>query len=169
MEKFRPRYPAVDPDTLDPESFTINIQSGNGKGMLEIKESMKTDGYQMVSTFSHSPVFWPRKFATSTPKETVTGFDEINWKHFSGVNFASQDYMSMCGNEGAIQAACDALREFGTHSGNVPGNFGYNKYTRMAKEAITEFFNPLYNGKSHVHIFSAGWLSGYGATLGIFN
>ena len=115
--------------------------------------------------FNHSPVSWPRKFATSTPKEVASGFDEISWRYFSGINFATQDYMSMCGNESSINAAITALKEFGTHSGNVPTKFGNNKYLMETITVIEEYFDCLF-GKAYAKIFSTGWLAGYGAIRG---
>jgi 7-keto-8-aminopelargonate synthetase-like enzyme len=167
MEKYRHRFPTPDLETLNEEELTFSLHQASNRGIEELKELL-AGGSQALNLFSHSPVWWPRKFATSTPKEVVSGFDEISWRYFSGVNFATQDYMSLCGNKGSIKAATDAIREFGTHSGNTPHNFGYNKYTNDAKLAIEEYFNCLYNGKAYAHIFSAGWLSGYGALCGNF-
>jgi len=114
----------------------------------------------------HTKVFWPKKFATSTPKEVTSGFDMVSQKYFVGINFATQDYMSMCGNKDSIEAACNALKNFGTHSGNIPKNLGNNIYTQDCINAIEEYFHEVF-GRAYAHIFSAGWLAGFGAIRGM--
>lgn len=45
---------------------------------------------------------WPNKHATSTPGPVSSGICDLTKRNFTGTNLATQDYMSMCGDEEAI-------------------------------------------------------------------
>lgn len=111
--------------------------------------------------FDRTFIHWPNKMSTSAPGPTSTGYDFLNHRQFSGINFATQDYMSLCFNPGSMQAAVDALKSFGSHSGGSPLFFGNNPYYLGVLDSLKVAFGKLYPNPSTM-IYSAGWMAGYG-------
>jgi glycine C-acetyltransferase len=120
------------------------------------------DNYLMADkVFDRTYIHWPNKMTTSPPGPTVTGYDFLSHKQFSGINFATQDYMSMCYHPGSIAAGVEALKRYGSHSGGSPLFFGKNPYYLQVLESLKKAFSRIMPTPSPV-IFSAGWMAGYG-------
>lgn len=165
LDKLSPVYDLVTLEDVRKLDVKVNLNQFGESGSNPHKRI--SAGLPVYNMMFHHKVFWPHKFATSAPKEVASGYDQISDRYFSGINFATQDYMGMCAHEGSIKVAADALKDFGTHSGNTPNNFGNNKYTLEAIDTVAQYFDCLF-GKTYAHIFSAGWLAGYGAIRGKF-
>ena len=108
-----------------------------------------------------SYINWPNKMNNSSPGPIVTGYDFVNSKPISGINFASQDYMSMCTHPGNIKATIEAVKASGTHSGGSPLFFGKTPYYLAVIQSLKDAFKKVYPDP-HASIFSAGWMAGFG-------
>lgn len=113
----------------------------------------------------HSQIYWPSKVNTSAPKNTTTGYDLIRMKPFAGVNFASQDYMGLSSHPKSKQAAIDAIKKYGTHSGGSPLFFGRHALYEDCVQTMNKAFDPLFK-PAYSNIFSTGWLAGHAACKG---
>lgn len=81
---------------------------------------------------------------------------------FEGVNFASQDYLSLNAHPAIEEAAIDAIRRFGVHSAGSPALVGNTSLSMALERRIGEFLKC-----DHVSLFPTGWAAGFGAIKGL--
>ena len=137
--------------------LTVANRHFSGKDILA-----RTEPYlNMDLVLDRTMISWPNKMTLSRPGPTTTAYDLVNHKPISGVNFASQDYMSLCYHPGSVAASVEALKGYGTHSGGSPLFFGKHPYYFAVIEAFEKAFARIYSEPSCA-IFSAGWMAGYG-------
>lgn len=77
---------------------------------------------------------------------------------FTGVNFASQDYLSLAGHPAIRAAATQAASRFGVHSAGSAALMGN---TRLSVELELQLADFL--GYADCTVFPTGWGAGYGA------
>ncbi|QSQ16648.1 aminotransferase class I/II-fold pyridoxal phosphate-dependent enzyme [Myxococcus landrumensis] len=79
-----------------------------------------------------------------------------------GLNFGSQDYLSLSTHPEVVEAAHRAIRDFGVHSAGS-GMFGGNTTPGLRLEqALGEHLKM-----PHVALFATGWGAGFGAIAGL--
>lgn len=76
---------------------------------------------------------------------------------FTGVNFASQDYLNLSSHPVVIEAAQRAAAEFGVHSAGSGTLMGLSSKALELQHALCNFL-----GYAHVTVFPIGWAAGYG-------
>jgi 7-keto-8-aminopelargonate synthetase-like enzyme len=81
---------------------------------------------------------------------------------FEGVNFASQDYLSLSSHPAVLETAIDTMRQFGVHSAGSPALVGNTSLSLSLERKIGDFL-----GMDHVSLFSTGWAAGYGVIKGL--
>jgi len=86
----------------------------------------------------------------------VSGFLQ-NGESFSGINFASQDYLSLASHPALVDAAIYAANNHGVHSAGSAALMGI---TNVAKELEQRLENYLQYRE--VTLFPTGWTAGYG-------
>ena len=74
-----------------------------------------------------------------------------------GVNFASQDYLSLSSHPGIIDAARHAIDRFGVHSAGSPALMGNTAMSAALEERLAAFL-----GYGDCAVFATGWAAGYG-------
>jgi glycine C-acetyltransferase len=105
---------------------------------------------------------WPLGRATEAgPKRHVTAFDDQG-NPTTGVNFASQDYLSLSGHPEIKAAALAAIEEFGVHSAGSPALVGNTSVSIALERKIGEFLDA-----EHVSLFPTGWGAGFGVIKGL--
>ncbi|WP_051440879.1 7-keto-8-aminopelargonate synthetase-like enzyme (plasmid) [Ensifer sp. WSM1721] len=77
---------------------------------------------------------------------------------FSGLNFASQEYLSLASHPEVIDAAISALRQFGCHSAGSAGLMGNTALSILLEKRLAEYL-----GYHDCVVFPIGWAAGYGA------
>jgi glycine C-acetyltransferase len=75
-----------------------------------------------------------------------------------GINFASQDYLSLASHPKVSQAAVDAIAHYGVHSAGSPALMGNTTLSVELEKQLCEFL-----GMSSCALFPTGWGAGYGA------
>ncbi len=75
-----------------------------------------------------------------------------------GVNFASQDYLSLASHPAIHEAATRALRDFGPHSAGSAVLLGNTKPSLKLEAALAELLHM-----EHVVLFPTGWGAAFGA------
>ena len=81
---------------------------------------------------------------------------------FEGVNFASQDYLSLNSHPAVLEAAIEAMREYGVHSAGSPALVGNTSLSIALEKKIGDFL-----GYDHVALFPTGWAAGFGVIKGL--
>ena len=105
---------------------------------------------------------WPLGRSTEAgPKTFVTAFDDEG-ERMEGVNFASQDYLSMTGHPAIREAALQAIDEYGVHSAGSPALVGNTTVSMALEDKIAEFL-----GTEHAIVFPTGWAAGFGIVKGL--
>lgn len=86
--------------------------------------------------------------------------DEGSW--FEGVNFASQDYLSMNAHPAILETAIETMRNYGVHSAGSPALVGNTSLSIALERKIGDFL-----GYDHVALFPTGWAAGFGVIKGL--
>ncbi|MBA2920459.1 aminotransferase class I/II-fold pyridoxal phosphate-dependent enzyme [Sphingomonas sp. MAH-20] len=81
---------------------------------------------------------------------------------FDGVNFASQDYLSLSSHPAILEVAIETMREFGVHSAGSPALVGNTSLSIALEQKIGAFL-----GYDHVALFPTGWAAGFGVIKGL--
>ncbi|MGZ8408800.1 MAG: aminotransferase class I/II-fold pyridoxal phosphate-dependent enzyme, partial [Hyphomicrobium sp.] len=81
---------------------------------------------------------------------------------FEGVNFASQDYLSLSSHPEVRDVAIDTIMQFGVHSAGSPALVGNTSLSLALERKIGEFLKA-----EHVALFPTGWAAGYGVIKGL--
>jgi glycine C-acetyltransferase len=89
------------------------------------------------------------------PRATVEG-DGLAARE--GINFASQDYLSLSAHPAVIDAAMRVLAESGPHSAGSAILLGNSRYSAALEEAIGQLLTCR-----HVVLFPTGWGAAFGA------
>lgn len=105
---------------------------------------------------------WPYSKATdSAPQAHCTAVSDSG-KMMSGVNFASQDYLSLSSHESIVAAAKNAIGDYGTHSAGSGALLGNTRYSLQLENVISEF-----SGFEHTVLYPTGWSAGFGVVQGL--
>ena len=105
---------------------------------------------------------WPYSKSTDeAPKPTTSAKDDAG-RAFRGVNFASQDYLSLASHPAIKGAAKAAIDEYGVHSAGSAAFLGNTRYSLALERTISEFLNY-----EHTLLYPTGWAAGYGVIRGL--
>lgn len=81
---------------------------------------------------------------------------------FAGVNFASQDYLSLNSHPAVLETAIQAMCDYGVHSAGSPALVGNTSLSIALERKIGDFL-----GYDHVALFPTGWAAGFGVIKGL--
>lgn len=105
---------------------------------------------------------WPFSRSTQTgPGATVAANDDCG-RAMSGVNFASQDYLSLASHPAIKATAREAIERYGVHSAGSPALVGNTTHSIALERKIAEFL-----GMEEAILFPTGWAAGYGVIRGL--
>jgi glycine C-acetyltransferase len=105
---------------------------------------------------------WPYSKSTDeAPKPTTSARDDSG-RAFRGVNFASQDYLSLASHPAIKDAAKTAIDEYGVHSAGSGAFLGNTRYSLALERTISEFLKY-----EHTLLYPTGWAAGYGVIRGL--
>ena len=106
--------------------------------------------------------FWPYSRSTSIgPRSACAVADDLGRKT-EGVNFGSQDYLSLSNHPEIRQAAHDAIERYGVHSAGSPAFIGNTTHSIALEKKISEFL-----GMERTILFPTGFAAGFGAIKGL--
>ena len=100
---------------------------------------------------------WPYSRSTEAAPATVCTAQEDTGRRFGGVNFGSQDYLSLSSHPAIKQAAITAIEEYGVHSAGSAAFIGNTRYSLALEHAVADF-----TGMQHAVLFPTGWAAGFG-------
>jgi 7-keto-8-aminopelargonate synthetase-like enzyme len=100
---------------------------------------------------------WPYSRATEEAPTTVNAAQEDTGERFAGVNFGSQDYLSLASHPAIKEAAKAAIDEYGVHSAGSAAFIGNTRYSLALERTIADFL-----GMEHAVLYPTGWAAGFG-------
>lgn len=121
----------------------------------------RTDAFFAWEDLRRRNGVWP--YARSTdfgPRTEVVAADDRGVA-MEGVNFASQDYLSLSAHPEIIEAAIEAMRRYGAHSAGSPALVGNTSHSVRLEQRIADFMQM-----PECVLFPTGWAAGYGAIRG---
>jgi len=104
---------------------------------------------------------WPYAKSTATAPKTRCAAISDSGRAFAGVNFASQDYLSLASHPEVKSAAIRAIEEYGVHSAGSAALLGNTKHSLELERVISDFLH----GRETV-LYPTGWSAGYAAVQG---
>jgi len=105
---------------------------------------------------------WPYSKATEQAPLAVCVARDDSGVRFSGLNFATQDYLGLSSDPEIKEIAKAVIDEYGVHSAGSSALAGNTKYSLRLERTISEFL-----GVDHTVLYPTGWAAGYGAIKGL--
>ena len=105
---------------------------------------------------------WPYARAVSSAPGTMTRAEAEAFQTREGLNFATQDYLSLSSHPAVHEAAQQALRCYGLHSGGSSALQGRSDISRALEREIGDTLQM-----EHVVLFSTGWGAAFGAVTAL--
>ena len=106
--------------------------------------------------------YWPYSKSTDEAPQAMCAAKDDAGRGFRGVNFASQDYLSLASHPAIKEAAKDAIDDYGVHSAGSAAFLGNTKYSLALQRTISEFLQL-----EHTVLYPTGWAAGYGVIRGL--
>ncbi|KAF0114530.1 MAG: glycine C-acetyltransferase [Rhodospirillaceae bacterium] len=107
---------------------------------------------------------WPYAKVSDIPPRTECAIRYNNGETIAGINFCSQDYLSLASHPAIKEATKAAAEEYGVHSAGSAVLLGYTKFSDVLKQKLREFLNA-----SHIVLYPTGWGAAYGAITGLIH
>jgi 7-keto-8-aminopelargonate synthetase-like enzyme len=105
---------------------------------------------------------WPYSKSTQRAPLTVCEGKDDAGNALRGVNFASQDYLSLASHPAIKDTARLAIDEYGVHSAGSAAFLGNTKYSLKLQDAIAGM-----TGMEHVVLYPTGYAAGAGIIKGL--
>ena len=149
------RYPDVPPAALAGSMRDFRVPGG-----ADLQK--RTEGFYRWQDTRRQSGLWPFSRATDFgPRTEVVAADDRG-NEMRGVNFASQDYLSMSSHPAIMQTALDALQRYGVHSAGSPALVGNTTHSVALERKIADFL-----GMEEAVLYPTGWAAGYGVIRGL--
>jgi glycine C-acetyltransferase len=105
---------------------------------------------------------WPFSRSTDDGPSTVCAARDDAGQKIYGVNFASQDYLSLSSHPEIKKVAQEVIEAFGVHSAGSAALVGNTSHSVLLERKIAEFC-----GMPEAILFPTGWGAGYGVIKGL--
>lgn len=105
---------------------------------------------------------WPFSRSTETGPASSCAVRDDRGMLTNGVNFASQDYLSLSSHPAVLEAAKNAIDEFGVHSAGSPALVGNTSVSVALEQRLASFLNM-----KEAVLFPTGWAAGFGVIKGL--
>jgi glycine C-acetyltransferase len=106
--------------------------------------------------------YWPYSKSIEDAPQPVCAARDDAGHSFHGVNFASQDYLSLASHPAIKAAAVAAIGEYGVHSAGSAAFLGNTRYSLALQRSIADFLQM-----EHTVLYPTGWAAGYGVIKGL--
>ncbi len=106
--------------------------------------------------------YWPYSRSLEAAPQANTQLKDCRGQAQQGVNFASQDYLSLATSLEVQGAAIEAIRQYGVHSAGSAAVLGNTNLSLRLEAALAELL-----ATEHVTLFPTGWAAGYGVSKGL--
>ncbi len=122
----------------------------------------RVEGFFRWQNLRRQHGLWPFSRATDFGPRTVVAAQDDRGIAMQGVNFASQDYLSMSSNPQIKETALEAIERYGVHSAGSPALVGNTTHSVALERKIAEFL-----GMEDALLYPTGWAAGFGVIKGL--
>ena len=122
----------------------------------------RTEGFYRWQDMRRQSGLWPFSRSTENGPATVCSASDDRGNRMNGINFASQDYLSMSSNPVIKQTAMEAIERYGVHSAGSPALVGNTSVSVALERKISEFLQM-----EEVVLYPTGWAAGFGVIKGL--
>jgi 7-keto-8-aminopelargonate synthetase-like enzyme len=122
----------------------------------------RTRGFFRWQDLRRQHGLWPFSRATEDGPKTVCLAQDDRGLKMQGVNFASQDYLSLSSHPLIKAAAVETIERCGVHSAGSPALVGNTSYSVALERKIADFV-----AMEHVVLYPTGWAAGFGVVKGL--
>jgi glycine C-acetyltransferase len=129
----------------------------NGSDLLA-----RVDGFFQWQNLRRQNGLWPLGRSTEAGPRRACAAKDDRGIRMEGVNFASQDYLSLSSNPVIAETAMQAIRDYGVHSAGSAALVGNTTVSIALEQKIAEFL-----GCEEAVLFPTGWAAGFGAIKGL--
>lgn len=122
----------------------------------------RVDGFFEWQNLRRQNDLWPFSRSTEDGPGTVCSAQDDRGNKMRGINFASQDYLSLSSHAGIKATAQDVIARCGVHSAGSPALVGNTSYSVALERKIAGFL-----GMAEAVLFPTGWAAGFGVIKGL--
>src|ERR1700733_6781725 len=122
----------------------------------------RTEGFYRWQDLRRQNGLWPFSRATEDGPKTICAAQDDSGNKMQGVNFASQDYLSLASHPEIKATAIETIERCGVHSAGSPALVGNTSHSVALERKIAEFLNM-----DHVVLYPTGWGAGFGVVKGL--
>lgn len=142
----------------------VSALRGNVARYLSIRSPLLSERVRGLAEWSNLRLrFGVEPFSKSTTGRIgpeIEAFDRAG-RPLRGINFASQDYLSLSSHPEVIAACIEAAERCGVHSAGSPALMGNTADSLALEQDLAEWL-----GLEEVTLFPTGWGAGFGAIKG---
>jgi len=122
----------------------------------------RTEGFFRWQDLRRQNGLWPFSRSTEDGPKTVCAAQDDRGNRMHGVNFASQDYLSLSSHPDIMATAIETIERCGVHSAGSSALVGNTSHSVALERKISEFLNM-----DHVVLYPTGWAAGFGVVKGL--
>lgn len=122
----------------------------------------RTEGFFQWQNLRRQNGLWPFSRATEDGPDTVCWAQDDRGNKMRGVNFASQDYLSLSSHSAIKTMAKETIDRCGVHSAGSPALVGNTSYSIALERKIADFLRM-----EEVVLYPTGWAAGFGVIKGL--
>src|SRR5579872_4145897 len=122
----------------------------------------RTEGFFRWQDLRRQNGLWPFSRATEDGPKTVCSAQDDSGNKMRGVNFASQDYLSLSSHPAIMATAIETIERCGVHSAGSPALVGNTSHSVALERKIADFIEL-----EHVALYPTGWAAGFGVIKGL--
>jgi 7-keto-8-aminopelargonate synthetase-like enzyme len=122
----------------------------------------RTEGFFQWQDLRRQSGLWPYSRATEDGPNTVCRAQDDSGNKMRGVNFASQDYLSLSSHSAIKATAKETIERCGVHSAGSPALVGNTSYSVALERRIADFLKM-----EEVVLYPTGWAAGFGVIKGL--
>src|SRR6201995_3852215 len=122
----------------------------------------RTEGFFQWQDLRRQSGLWPYSRATEDGPNTVCRAQDDSGNKMRGVNFASQDYLSLSSHPAVKATAKETIDRCGVHSAGSPALVGNTSHSVELERKIADFLKM-----EEVVLYPTGWAAGFGVIKGL--
>lgn len=121
----------------------------------------RINGFYQWQDLRRQHELWPYARSTASAPKARCEAKSDTGAEFSGINFASQDYLSLSSHPAVKAAAITAIGEYGVHSAGSAALLGNTANSLLLEQGLSSFL-----GNREIVLYPTGWAAGYGSVQG---